>query len=155
MAKRRLGTILLAGALLAAGLAWLVAFWGAWPRTSNTSPLMALFAGLCACTYIASAVLTWRRSPLAAPAFLAAIGLLLFPARYLVPGGGIFGPSWVVVILVGLIGYWYLRSAGPGFRGGGPGCEPKTSLPRRSAKGAKAGTRGSHHRQGMVEGTVA
>jgi hypothetical protein len=46
MAQRRLATILSAGA----------------------SPLMPLFAGLCACTYIAAAVLTWRRSPLATPA---------------------------------------------------------------------------------------
>lgn len=114
---RRFGTVLSAGAFLAAGLVWLVAFWGAWPRTSNTSPLMALFAGLCACTYIATAVLTWRRSPLAAPAFLAAIALLLFPARFLVPGAQILLPSFLVITAVGVLGYRYLRrapAAGPG-----------------------------------------
>jgi hypothetical protein len=112
MLKRRLGTILLAGALFAAGLAWLVASLGAWPRTSNTSPLAALFAGLCACTCIVAAVLTWRRSRFAAPAFIAAIGLLLFPARFLVPGGQIFLPASVILIVIASIGYWYLRRVG-------------------------------------------
>ena len=44
MLGRPLGIILLAAALLAAGLAGIAAFWAAWPRTSNTSPLAALFA---------------------------------------------------------------------------------------------------------------
>lgn len=109
--KRPLGTLLLAGAFLGAGLAWAVVSWGSWPRTSNTSPLAALFAGLSACTYAVTAVLAWRRSPFAAPAFVAAIGLLLFPARFLVPRGQIFLPASVAIILVGCIGYRYLRRA--------------------------------------------
>ena len=84
--KRSVGTNLLAGAFLAAGLAGIVAFWATWPRTSNTSPLAALFALLWSCTYIVTAVLTWRRSRFAGFAFLAAIGLPLFPARFIVPG---------------------------------------------------------------------
>ena len=109
MVTRPFGTILLAGAFHAAGLMWLVVSWGALPRSANTSPLMALFAGLCACTYIATAILTWRRSTLAAPAFVAAIALFLFPARFLVPGGQVFLPSFLVILLVGAVGYRYLR----------------------------------------------
>ena len=109
MLNRQLGTVLLAGAFLAAGLAWIVMFWGVWPRASNTSPLMALFAGVCACAYVATAVLTWRRSRLAAPALMVAIGLLLFPARFLVPGGQISLLASVVIISVAATGYWYLR----------------------------------------------
>lgn len=109
--KRPLGTILLAGVFLASALAWTVVSWGSWPRTSNTSPLAALFALVCGCTYVGTAVLTWRRSRFAAPAFLASIGLLLFPARFLVPGGQIFLPASAAIILVGCLGYWYLRRA--------------------------------------------
>ena len=107
--RKPLGTILLAGAFLAASLAGIVAFWAAWPRTSNTSPLVALFALAWSCACIVTAVLTWRRSRLAGPAFIAAIGLLLFPARYIVPGGQLFLPSFVVIILVAFLGYRYLR----------------------------------------------
>jgi hypothetical protein len=35
--------------------------------------------------------------------------LLLFLARFIVPGGQLFLPSFVVVILVALLGYRYLR----------------------------------------------
>jgi hypothetical protein len=94
---------------LAAGLAGFVAFWAAWPRSSNTSPLAALFALVWSCTYFVTAVLTWRRSRLAGPAFIAAIGLLLFPARFIVPGGQLFLPSCVVILLVAFLGYRYLR----------------------------------------------
>ena len=109
--KKPLGTLLLAGMFLAAGLAGIVAFSGAWPRTSNTSPLMALFAWVWSCVCIVTAALTWRRSRFAGPAFVAAVGLLLFPARYIVPGGQIFVPSFVVITLVAFLGYWYLRRA--------------------------------------------
>jgi hypothetical protein len=107
--RRPFGTILLAGAFFAAGLAGIVAFWAVWPRTSNTSPLAALFALIWSCTYVVTAILTWRRSRFAAPAFLAAIGLLVFPASFIVPGGQLFLPSFVVIILVAFLGYWYLR----------------------------------------------
>jgi hypothetical protein len=111
MLGRPFGIILLAAALLAAGLAGIAAFGVAWPRTSNTSPLMALFALAWSAIYIVTAILTWRRSRLAAPAFLGGIGLVLFPARYIVPGGQLFAPSFVVIILVAFLGYRYLRKA--------------------------------------------
>jgi hypothetical protein len=109
MLARPLGTILLAGAFLVAGLAGIVAFWAVWPRTSDTSPLAALFALSWSFAYVGTAVLTWRRSRLAAPAFLAAIGLLVFPAFFLVPGGQLVLPSLVVMTLVAFLGYRYLR----------------------------------------------
>lgn len=109
MLRRPLGITLLAGVFLAAGLAGIAVFWLAWPRTSNTSPLAALFALMWSCTYVVTALLTWRRSRLAAPAFLAAIGLLVFPASFLFPGGQLLPPSLVVIVLVALLGYRYLR----------------------------------------------
>jgi hypothetical protein len=109
MPRRPLGPTLLAGAFLVAGLAGIAAFWAAWPRTSSTSPLAALFALTWGCTYFVTAILTWRRSRFAAPVFLAAIGLLLFPAAYIVPGGRIFLPSVVVIVLVAFLGYQYLH----------------------------------------------
>ena len=111
MLRRPFGITLLAGVFLAAGLAGIAALWVAWPRTSNTSPLAALFALLWSCTYVVTALLTWRRSRLAAPAFLAAIGILVFPASFLFPGGQLFLPSFVVIVLVALLGYRYLRRA--------------------------------------------
>jgi hypothetical protein len=109
MLRRPFGIALLAGVFLAAGLAGIAVFWVAWPRTSNTSPLAALFALMWSCTYVVTALLTWRRSRLAAPAFLAAIGLLAFPASFLFPGGQLFLPSFVVIVPVALLGYRYLR----------------------------------------------
>src|SRR5687767_447683 len=96
MLRRSFGIILLAGAFLVAGLAGIAGFGMAWPRTSNTSPLAALFALMWSCTYVVTAILTWRRSRLAAPAFLAAIGLLVFPASFIVPGASSFSlRSWL------------------------------------------------------------
>jgi hypothetical protein len=109
MRERTLGTTLVAGVLFVAGLAGIAAFWAAWPRTSGTSPLAALFALVWGSTYLAAAILTWRRSRFAAPIFLAAIGLLLFPATYIVPGGQVFLPSFVVIVLVALLGYRHLH----------------------------------------------
>ena len=108
-ARRTFGTTLLAGIFLAAGLTGIAAFWLVWPRTSSTSPLAALFALTWGCTYVVTAILTWRRSRFAAPMFVAAIGLLLFPARFIVPGGQIFLPSVVVLIVVAFLGYQYLH----------------------------------------------
>ncbi len=114
MRGRPVGIILLAAALLAAGLAGIAAFLAVWPRTSNTSPLAALFALAWSCAYIIAAVLTWRRSRFAAPAFIAAIGLLMFPASFIFPGGGqLFPlPSFVAIFLFAFLGYRYLRAAG-------------------------------------------
>jgi hypothetical protein len=107
--RRPLGATLIAGICLAAGLAGIIAFWGAVPRTSNTSPLMALLALLWGCTYILTSILIWRRSRFAALAFLAAIALLLFPASLIIPGGRLFAPSFVVVTVVAFFGVRYLR----------------------------------------------
>jgi len=109
MLKRTLGTTLLTCVFLIASIAGLAAFWAAWPRTSNTSPLMALLALLWSCTYAITAILTWRPSRFTGLAFLAAIGLLLFPARFLFPGGQVFLPAFVVITLVAFLGYRYLR----------------------------------------------
>ena len=111
MLRRPFGITLLAGVFLAAGVAGIAAFWMVWPRTSDTSPLAAMFALMWSCTYIVTALLTWRRSHLAAPAFLAAIGLLVFPASFLFPGSQLFIPSFVVIVLIALLGYRYLRRA--------------------------------------------
>jgi hypothetical protein len=111
MPRRTFGTTLLAGVFLVAGLAGIAAFGTAWPRTPRTSPLAALFALTWGCTYVATAILTWRRSRLAAPVFLVAIGLLLFPAAYIVPGGQIFLPALVAMGLVAFFGYRHLHAA--------------------------------------------
>jgi hypothetical protein len=108
MITRTLGSTLLAGVFLIAGLAGIAAFWEAWPRSSNTSPLAALFALTWGCAYLVTAILTWRRSRFAAPAFVGAIGLLMFPAKYIVPGGQIVLPALVVIALVAFLGYRYL-----------------------------------------------
>jgi hypothetical protein len=109
MLKRTLGTTLLTCVFLIASIAGLAAFWAAWPRDSNTSPLAALSALVWSCCYAVAAVLTWRRSRFAGFAFLAALGLLLFPARLIVPGGQLFFPAFVVIALVAFLGYRYLR----------------------------------------------
>ena len=109
MPSRSFGPILLGAALFAAGLVGIVALWAVWPRSSNTSPLAALAALTWSCTYILTAILTWRRSRFAAPAFVAAIGLLLFPARFVFPGGQVLLPSFVVISVVAFVGYSYLR----------------------------------------------
>ncbi len=106
------GVVLLAAALLAAGLAGIAASWAAWPRTSNTSPLAALVALAWSCTYIAAAHLTWRRSRFASPAFLAAMGFLLLLSSLIFPGGRlILLPSFAVIALLGFLGYRYLERA--------------------------------------------
>jgi len=110
MLGRPLGIMLLAAALLAAGLVGIAGLWAAWPRTSNTSPLAALFCAAWSCAYISAGVLTWRRSRFAAPVFIVAIGLLTFPLSRLFPGGQLFLlPSFVIIFFLALLGYRYLR----------------------------------------------
>lgn len=113
MLERPIGIMLLAAALLAAGLAGIAALWAAWPRTPNTSPLAALFAAAWSCAYIVAGILTWRRSRFAAIAFIAAMGLLMFPLSRLFPGGGglFLLASSVVIFLCAFLGYQYLRTA--------------------------------------------
>jgi hypothetical protein len=107
--SRPFGIVLLAGALLVAGLVGIAAFWAVLPRSSNTSPLAALFLLMWSCSYVVTATLTWRRSRLAPPSFLAAIGLILFPASFIFPEGQVFLPSFMVIVLVAFLGYRYLR----------------------------------------------
>jgi hypothetical protein len=109
MLTRTVGTTVLSGVFLVAGVAGLAAFWATWPRTSNTSPLAALFALVWGGANVITAVLSWRRSRFAGPAFVAAIGLLLFPARFIVPGGQLVLPSFAVITLIAFLGYRYLR----------------------------------------------
>jgi hypothetical protein len=109
MPKRTLGAALLEGGFVVAGLAGLWASWAAWPRTAGTSPLMALLALAWGLTCIVNAVLAWRRSRFAAVSFVAVMGLLLLPARFLVPGGELVIPAMVILTLVGVIGVRYLR----------------------------------------------
>ena len=109
--KRPFGISVLAGVFLAAGCMGIVVAWEAWPQVSSISPLLALFVLAWSCVAVLTAVLTWRRSRVASAAFIAAIGFLLFPARYIVPGGQLFLPALVVVMLVGVLGYRYLSRA--------------------------------------------
>ena len=109
MPKRTLGATLLAGGLFVAGLAGLYVSWAAWPRTAAASPLMALLALAWGLTYVVTAVLAWRRSRFAAASFVAAMGLLLLPARFLVPGGELVIPAMVVLTLVTVIGVRHFR----------------------------------------------
>jgi chromate transport protein ChrA len=111
MLKRPFGIVLLAGALLVASIVGIAAFWAVLPRTSDTSPLAALFALIWSCTYFVTATLTWRRSRFAPLSFLAAIGLLLFPASFIFPAGQLVFPSFMVIVLVAVLGYLYLRTA--------------------------------------------
>jgi hypothetical protein len=108
MAGSALGIDLLSVLFLLAGAAGILACWGAWPRTSSTSPLMALFSLVWGCVYLATGVATWRRARVAAPLFVVAIGLIIFPARFLFPGGGALLPSLLVIVPVALVGYRYL-----------------------------------------------
>ena len=112
MFGRPSGIILLAAALLAAGVAGSAAFWVTWPRSSNTSPLAALFALVWSCTYVATALLTWRRSRLAAPALPAAMGLLLPMVFFIIPGGQVLVLLlFLVIFLFAFLGYRYLDRA--------------------------------------------
>jgi hypothetical protein len=111
MSPKPIGVVSLAGALLAASLVGAAAFVTLLPRSSGTSPLAALFTLLWSATYFTSAMLTWRRSRLAPLSFVAAAALLLFPARFIVPGGQLLLPSAVAVGVVAALGSWYLRTS--------------------------------------------
>jgi hypothetical protein len=104
-----MGTTLLSGVFLLGGLAALAVGWSAWPRTPETSPLAALVGLTFGCTYVVAAVLTWRRSRLAPHIFVLAIGVLLFPARFVVPGGELLLPSLVFLTVVAFLGHRYLH----------------------------------------------
>jgi len=86
--------------------------------------------------FVVSASMTWARfvEVVTAPrtlaayrlsfgaAFIAAMGFLLFPARLIVPGGQLFLPSFVVVMLVAFIGYRYLSKVDAARLGKGNQC---------------------------------
>ena len=110
MLVRPFGIVLLGAALLASWLAGIAALWAVCPRTSNTSPLAALFASAWSCAYIVAGVLTWRRSRFAATAFIVAIGLLIFPLSFLFPGSHLFLlSSFIAIFAFTFLGYRYLR----------------------------------------------
>ena len=115
MLGRPFGITLLAAALLSAGGAGIVAFSVAlvsWLRTTGTSPLAQLFALAWSCTFVVTAVLTWRRSRRAPPAFLAATALVLLLLAFIFPGGQLLlVPLFVLTSLFALLGYRYLRRA--------------------------------------------
>jgi hypothetical protein len=113
MLGRPSGIILLAAAFLAAGVAGVAAFSAAlvsWLTTPGTSLLAQLFALVWSCTFLAAAALTWRRSRLAALAFLAATGLLLLLLLFIFPEGQfLLLPLFGVAFLFALLGHRYLR----------------------------------------------
>jgi hypothetical protein len=109
--NRPLGIAILSGAFLAAGCAGIVVGWGAWPQVSSISPLLALVVLAWSCGAVLTAVLAWRGSHFAGAVFVATMGILLFPARYIVPDGQLFLPASVVIALVGGLGYLYLGRA--------------------------------------------
>jgi hypothetical protein len=111
------GVNLLGAAFLAVGLAGIAVFSVAllsWLTTSNTSPLAALFALAWSCTYFVIAVLTWRRSRFAAPAFLAAMGFVVLLLWFILPGHELLLllPLFVVNFFLAFLGYQYLRRVG-------------------------------------------
>jgi hypothetical protein len=106
---RPVAIVLMAGALLAAGLMGAAMFVTVVPRTAGTSPLAALFLLLWSCTYVTAATLVWRRSHLAAFSLVAAVSLLLFPAAFIVPGGQLLLPACAVLVVIAYAGYRYLR----------------------------------------------
>lgn len=112
MLGKPFGIILLVAAFLAAGLAGIVGFWLALPRTPGTSPLAMLFALAWTSMYVVTGVLTWRGSRLAAPAFLAAMAFLLLLLSFIFPERQLLHLSlFLVTFLFAFLGYWYLRIA--------------------------------------------
>jgi hypothetical protein len=108
------GITLLGIVLLVVGLAGLAAFWVATlSRTSGTSPLAQLATLAWSATYVVAAVLTWRRSHLAAHAFLVAMGLPMLLWWYILPGHPLplLLPLFAVTFLFAFLGYRYLRRA--------------------------------------------
>ena len=103
--------------ILAAGVAGIVAFAAAfltWLTTPGTSSLAALISLAWSSTFVVTAVLTWRRSRRAPPAFLATGGFLLFLVFMIFPGFYVLIlPLFVVISLFAFLGYGYLRRAEP------------------------------------------
>jgi hypothetical protein len=110
MLGRPFGIILLAGALLVAGLGGVAAFWSLatyvqyFPSRGGVRSDVQLHL-------FGHRHLTWRRSRLAPLSFLAAIGLPLFPASFIAPRGQLLVPSFMVIVPVAFLGYRYLGRA--------------------------------------------
>jgi hypothetical protein len=103
MIRRRFGLVLLVAMCLVAGLAGGGGFWIATEaRVPGTSPLAQLFTLAWSITFILTGVLMWRRSSLAPPVFLVAMGFPVYLSRFVVPGGQAFVPSVIVMSFVGL-----------------------------------------------------
>ena len=109
------GVILLGAACLAAGLAGITAFGVfavAFVSRTGISPRDMLVALVWSCIYVVTAVLTWRRSRLAAPGLLAAMGLLVLVVWLTLPGHQLLLlPLFVVTFPFAFFGYRYLRRA--------------------------------------------
>jgi hypothetical protein len=107
------GVVVMATVSLVIGLAGIAGFWMASKaRVPGTSPLMQLFTSALSITFIGTSVLMWRRSRLAAPAFLVALVFPVIVARNIVPSGALLLPSVVVAALLAFPGYLYLRRQG-------------------------------------------
>ena len=116
MRGRPSGVVLLAATLLMAGVAGVAAFSVAfvtWLMTSGyTSPLALFFTLAWSCTFVTAAVLTWRGSRRAPPAFLAATAFLFVLLSFIFPGGmRLLLPLLVVIFPCAFFGYRYLRRA--------------------------------------------
>lgn len=104
------GIFVMAGVCLVVGLLGIAGFLVATAgRVPGTSPLAQLFTSALAITYIATAVLMWRRSRFAAPAFLVALVFPVFVARNIVPSGVLLVPSLMATSLASWLGFRYLR----------------------------------------------
>ena len=111
--SNHVGVVVMATVFLVIGLAGIAGFWVATKaRMPGTSPLMQLVTAAYSITFIGAGVLIWRRSQLAAPAFLVALVLPVYVARYIVPSGALLLPSLIVAALIAFPGYLYLRREG-------------------------------------------
>jgi hypothetical protein len=110
MLTRPFSVVVMAGVCLVVGLLGIAGFLVATAaRVPGTSPLAQMFTSAFAITYIATSVLVWRRSRLAAPAFLVALIFPVVVSRNIVPSGALLLPSLLVTSLVAWRGYGYLR----------------------------------------------
>jgi hypothetical protein len=107
------GVVVIGAVCLVVGLLGIAGFVVATAgRAPGTSPLAQLFTSALAITYIVTGVFVWRRSRLAAPAFLVALVFPVFVARNIVPSGELLLPSLVAASLAAWLGFRYLWSQG-------------------------------------------
>src|SRR5262245_58640250 len=115
MLGRPFGVILLAATLLTAGVAGIAAFSVAFltrlMTSGYTSPLVLFVTLAWSCTFVTAAVLTWRGSRRAPPAFLAATAFLLVVLSFIFQRGQLLLLLLGVIFLSALFVYGYLRRA--------------------------------------------